>query len=208
MMSPSIKIKLLAPIFISISAFSITHSVLAQIAPQEHSVTESQPGKVTRTNVIRASVVVTQIDKATRKLTLKRPTGSTFDVIAGNEVKNFDQIKVNDEVAIAYEKSLTLDLKKAGEASSSSSGVVAHAEPGDKPANVMAYSVTVVAQVIDVNPERKTITLQGEKGRVVELDVKNPDQFKVVKTGDQVEVTYTEAMAIAVEPTLKKATTK
>ncbi len=29
------------------------------------------------------------------------------------------------------------------------------------------------------------------------LDVQNPDQFKVVKKGDQVEVTYTEAIALS-----------
>ena len=32
------------------------------------------------------------------------------------------------------------------------------------------------------------------------LNVQNPDQFKVVKKGDQVEVTYTEALALSVEP--------
>ena len=34
----------------------------------------------------------------------------------------------------------------------------------------------------------------------VTLDVRNPDQFKVVKVGDEVEVTYTEALALSVEP--------
>ena len=37
------------------------------------------------------------------------------------------------------------------------------------------------------------------------LNVQNPDQFKVVKKGDQVEATYTEALAVSVEPTLKPA---
>ena len=37
------------------------------------------------------------------------------------------------------------------------------------------------------------------------LDVKNPDQFEVVEKGDQVEVTYTEALALSVEPAPKPA---
>jgi len=37
----------------------------------------------------------------------------------------------------------------------------------------------------------------------VTLNVQNPDHFKVVKKGDQVEVTYTEALALAVEPAAK-----
>ena len=32
---------------------------------------------------------------------------------------------------------------------------------------------------------------ESDYGKVVTLDVKNPDQFKVVKVGDQVDVTYT-----------------
>jgi hypothetical protein len=38
--------------------------------------------------------------------------------------------------------------------------------------------------------------------------VQNPEQFKVVKVGDQVEVTYTEALALSVEPAPKPATAK
>jgi hypothetical protein len=30
--------------------------------------------------------------------------------------------------------------------------------------------------------------------------VHNPDQFKVVKAGDQIDVTYIEALALSVEP--------
>jgi hypothetical protein len=32
------------------------------------------------------------------------------------------------------------------------------------------------------------------------LNVQNPDQFKAVKTDDQIEATYTEAAALSVEP--------
>jgi hypothetical protein len=42
------------------------------------------------------------------------------------------------------------------------------------------------------------------KGNIVDLDVKSPDQFRVVQKGDRVNVTYTEALAIAIEPAGKK----
>jgi len=41
-------------------------------------------------------------------------------------------------------------------------------------------------------------------GNTVTLDVQNPDHFKVVKVGDEVRVTYTEAVAVSVEPAAKK----
>jgi hypothetical protein len=42
----------------------------------------------------------------------------------------------------------------------------------------------------------------------VTLAVRNPEQFKVVKKGDQVEVTYTEALALSVEPAPKPTAAK
>jgi len=38
--------------------------------------------------------------------------------------------------------------------------------------------------------------------------VQNPDQFKVVKKGDLIEVTYTEAIALSVDPASKPAAAK
>jgi hypothetical protein len=34
--------------------------------------------------------------------------------------------------------------------------------------------------------------------------MKNPDHFKVVKKGDNVEAVYTEALAVSVQPAAKK----
>jgi hypothetical protein len=39
----------------------------------------------------------------------------------------------------------------------------------------------------------------------VDLKVQNQDHFKVVKQGDQVEVVYTEAVAVAVTPASQPA---
>jgi hypothetical protein len=79
------------------------------------------------------------------------------------------------------------------------------AKPGEKPAGAIGRQVTIIADVIDVNPKDKTITVKGPKGNIVELEVKNPDHFKVVKKGDQIEAHYVEAVALSVEPAKKGA---
>jgi len=61
---------------------------------------------------------------------------------------------------------------------------------------------------VRVDPAAKIISLKGPQGNVLDLPVQNPDQFKVVKVGDKVEATYTEAMAISVEPAPKAAAKK
>ena len=82
------------------------------------------------------------------------------------------------------------------------------AKPGERPAAAAGREVTAIAKVTGVDKNAKTITLKGPRGNVVTLDVQNPDHFKVVKVGDEVEVVYTEAVAISVEPAPKKAAAK
>jgi hypothetical protein len=178
----------------------------AQQAPVGAQITTNAPGKVSMTEGIKASALVTAIDKATRTITLKGPEGRSFDVVAGDAVKNFAQIKVNDEVVVEYIRALTLEVKKGGGPRSRvDSADAVRAKPGEKPGAAVGRQVTIMADVIDVNPKEKTITVKGPKGNIVELEVKNPDHFKVVKKGDQIEANYVEAVALSVEPAKKGA---
>jgi len=122
-------------------------------------------------------------------------------VTAGPEVKNFAQIKVGDQVTVEYVESLALELKKGGGApvAATAKEGAAAAKPGERPGMVGGRQVTVVADVIDVNAETQVVTLKGPQ-RTVEMKVRDPEQFKLIKKGDQVQATYTEAMAIAVTP--------
>jgi hypothetical protein len=177
----------------------------AQTKPQGAAVVASEPGKAVAAETIKASVLVTAIDKASRTVSLKTASGEVFDVVAGDDVRNFDQIKAGDQVVVQYVRALSLELKKSGGASGATVTTDAvRAKPGEKPGGAVGRQVTVMTTVTDVNPKNKTISLQGPKGNVVVLDVKNPDQFKVVKKGDKVEAVYTEALAISVEPAAKK----
>lgn len=178
----------------------------AQQAPVGAQISTNSPGKVSMTEGIKVFALVTAINKATRTISLKGPEGRSFDVVAGDAVKNFAQIKVNDEVIVEYIRALTLEVKKGGGPSSRvDSADAVRAKPGEKPGVAVGRQVTIIADVIDVNPKEKTITVKGPKGNIVELEVKNPDHFKVVKKGDQVEANYVEAVALSVEPARKGA---
>lgn len=197
---------LVTGVFALLTASSLP--ALAQTAPQEGTVLSSQPGKVQQATIAKETVVITAINKASRKLTIKNAAGQVSDIVAGEAVRNFDQIKVGDSVLIEYLRALSLTLKKAGEPTTPISETVdsARAKVGDKPAGVVSHTITTVAEVIDVDPTAKTITLQGKgpEGRVVVLEVKNPDQFKVVKEGDLIDVVHSEAMALSVQPAAGK----
>lgn len=173
-------------------------------------VVASEPGKAVVASAVEISAQVVGVDKATRTLSLKGPKGDVVDIVAGSEVKNFDQIKAGDAVVVRYLEALTLELRKAKAAPGDVvvKEEAAKAKPGERPAVAGARQVSLIAEVVAVDPQKSTISLKGPKGRVVTLKVQNPEQFKVVKKGDQVDVTYTEALALSVEPAPKAAAKK
>src|SRR5215510_8293487 len=190
----------------------LTAVVLAAGVPAAHaqkpaatgaSVVASEPGKAAMVTTAEITATVVSIDKATRTVTLKGPK-RTVDVVAGDEVKNFDQIKVGDRVVVKYVEALTLELKKTKAPLDAKTDVAAvRAKPGERPADAVGREITVLDDVVAVDPKKSIISLKGPRGNVVDLKVQNPDHFKVVKVGDQVEAVYTEALAVAVTPAPK-----
>ena len=170
----------------------------------------SEPGKASAVRRVEMSAQVVSIDKPTRTVTLKGPKGNVLDVVAGDDVRNFDQIKVGDFVVARYIEATTLELKKttAGTGGASVREEVRRAKQGERPGVAGAREVTAMADVTALDPQNSTVTLKGPKGNEVTLSVRNPDQFKVVKKGDKVQVTYTEALALSVEPAPKPASDK
>jgi hypothetical protein len=162
------------------------------------------PGVAGAAQTVKITATITAIDAATRAVTLKGPQGKETTITAGPEVKNFAQMKVGDQVNAEYVEALMLELKKGstapvGRTDQAAAGV---AKPGELPAGMVGRQVTITAEVVGVDPATQTVTLRGPQ-RTVELKVRDPAQFKMVAKGDRVEATYTEAVAIAVEPAKK-----
>ena len=83
-----------------------------------------------------ATATVTAVDPAKRLISLEdQDDGREFTVEAGEDVRNFAQIKVGDEVNVEYYQALAADVTKA-EASDSDGAVLlgSRAAEGDKPA--------------------------------------------------------------------------
>ena len=165
----------------------------------------STPGQVGVTKAVQISAIITAIDKATREVTLKGPKGKELTLTVGPDVKNFDKFKVGDLVNATYVEALTLKLVKGGgevvETTEQAAAVAA--KPGEKPAGAVGRQITVVANVIALDPASQTITLKGPK-QTVDLMVHDPAQFKRIAVGDQIRATYSEALAMALEPAAPK----
>jgi hypothetical protein len=180
---------------------------VALAQPQVSGAVATAPGQAKAVSVITAEATVTAVDAATRNVTLKLKDGKTRTITAGDEVRNFDQIKVGDTVKAKYIESVSIELKKDGKAvlGQTQRGSLERAAMGEKPGGVMVREVTAVAEVVNVDTPRKLVSVKNDKGDVFDLQVKDPEQLKLVKKGDQVQATYTEALAIGLEPAAKPA---
>ena len=192
--------KVLRCLAAALIASAIAAPALAQ--PTSGTSVMTGPGTATASRVVTASATVTAIDLATRHVTLRRADGSTFLVVAGEEVRNLPQLNVGDTVTITYYDTLALELKKGGTgapASRTDSVSGSRAEVGQRPGGAATRETVIVADVIAVNPAAQTISLRGPGGRV-DLPVKDPEQFKRITVGDQVQATFIEAAALSITP--------
>ena len=169
--------------------------------------TKSGQPTVKRARVVSLTATVEAIDVAQRLVTLKGSKGNVLTVTVDERVKNLPQVQVGDQVLVKYYEALALRVGPPGEAtpSASATGALATAQPGQKPAGVGAREVTVTATVEAINKKAGTVTFKGPEGNSVTVKAQDPKNLDLVKVGDKVEITYTEALAISVQEAKKKS---
>lgn len=171
----------------------------------EKAASPDKPAPVKKERVVSAKATVQAVDLEKRVVTLKGEKGNVFDVAVGEEVKNLPQVKAGDIVEVKYYESIAYRILKPGE---SAAGVqetetVARAKPGEKPAGVMGREVSLVATIKAIDKKKSTVTLKGPEGRTVTVKAEKPENLAKLKVGDEVQITYTEALAISVEKAKK-----
>jgi hypothetical protein len=161
----------------------------------------TKDGAFQRSNLVQATATVEAIDYQTRMVTLRGQEGKSITFKAGEEVRNLAQVKKGDQVVASYYESVAVRVLKPGEAEPAvgAAGAVERAKPGEQPGISSAQTVTVVATIEQIDKPNQTVTLKSPEGKSAVVKVKDPSRLDMVKVGDKVEITYTEAVAIAVE---------
>lgn len=196
--------KLLVVVAVMIFALSLTVTGVAQEKKAKAASTGKKPS-VYKEKVVTGTATVEAVDLEKRIVTLRRADGSVFDLTVGEEARNLPQVKVGDEVVVKYYESIAVQVKKPGAAEGAEvKETVTRAKPGEKPAGAVAKQVTVTTTVEKIDKKKMIATLKGPEGKVVDVKVRDPKNLENVKVGDQVVITYTEAVAVSVEKPKKK----
>jgi hypothetical protein len=154
--------------------------------------------KEVRTLTVRGTVEA--VDKEKRTVTLKGPEGRTL-TLAVRDPKKLDAVKVGDPVVARYHESLVIQVRKPGEAAPGVTAKegMATSKPGETPGGAVGRQVTLTVTITAFDTKQQTVTVKGPEGNVETFKVRNPKNLDGVKVGDLVEVTYTQALAIALD---------
>ena len=152
--------------------------------------------------IVTVKARVDSIDKATRRIVMTGPEGRSMSVVAGPDVRNFDQIMVGDTVVLKHFQALAVDLiKRPG-----SDGIremvqregVMVSPQGGMPGAMAGRETVIIANVWSVDKKRQIVTLRGAREGLREFKVKDPARLAAVQVGDQVELKYVDAVAVGV----------
>jgi Cu/Ag efflux protein CusF len=151
---------------------------------------------------VKLTAKVKKVDLKTRHVTLEDPDGKLVTVKAGDEVRNLAQLKVGDNVVVKYYESLAYEVKKPGDATPGIAVAAGaqRAKLGEKPGGGVARVTTITTTITGIDKTNGTVTLTGPDGEPTTVKARNPANLDKVKIGDLVEITYTESLAIAVDP--------
>jgi hypothetical protein len=152
---------------------------------------------------IRAKVVA--LDMARRTASLKGPKGNVVTVNVPTEVRNFDQVRVGDELSVRYATAVAAKLErvtKSGIRERVETADTVRAEQGDKPGVAIGRTVEILAEVQSIDKKNAQVVLRGAE-RTVAMVVPPSVDIKTLKVGDEVRALFIEAAVVTVEKVAK-----
>jgi hypothetical protein len=191
-------------VFAAAVAFMLSLATGALAQATKGAAPAEQP-RVVKERAAVMTATVQAIDLNTRIVTLKGPKGEVRDIKVGEEAVNLPQVKVGDLVTVKYYESLAIEVIKPGTVSGAGEkSAIVRAKPGEMPGGMAARQSTVTATVTAIDKKKGTISLKGPEGKTVVAKAEDPKNLDKVKVGDELMITYTEALAISVEKAKKK----
>ncbi len=144
------------------------------------------PGKAAAVQTVKITATIAAIGhRDTRCHPSRDPQGNLLTVTAGPDVKNFDKLKVGDQVDLQYVEALTLELKKGGglivRGRTDKADAVA-AKKGEMPGAAAGRQVTIIADVVAVDAAKQIVTLKGPK-QTVDLRIADPGAVQAYRQG-------------------------
>jgi hypothetical protein len=177
-------------------------SPYSSLRPGTESKIEAAPTDMDQSMLVETAAEVAEVDHKGRTVTLKVPDGRLASIRVGKDVTNLGQIKAGDYLEVTYYEGKQVVILPPGAAELGTTKEVLQGK--DAPvAGVAGQQIVKTVEILDVDPFKKTVSFRGEDKRVREMALGGTDlehYLKEVKKGDTVQVSFVEAVALALKP--------
>jgi uncharacterized lipoprotein YajG len=171
--------------------------------------TETKPITRHEAELTTITATVESVDLEKREVTFKGPRGNKVTLEADKSVKRLDEIKPGDLVRASYYQSIAAELREPTAEEKANPLVVeegaAKAPHTEAPALGVARKATAVATIESIDRSAQTITVKGPRGKTVTAKVEKPENLEKMQVGQNIVITYTEALALSLEKVGKKS---
>jgi hypothetical protein len=154
--------------------------------------------------VSRMVATVEFVDLATRMVGIVGPDGSGLVLQAGEQVRNLDQVGTGDRVTVEYYEGLAAAINPSASRNEVKvTEALVRSAAGERPAGAAGDAITATVLIEYVDTLRHVVRFKGPLGKTRVVRVMKPEfrtLLKNLKPGDQVELTYFEALAVSVQP--------
>lgn len=183
----------------------LKHAVVLALVCVPLAAVGQQAGPYEAARTVQIAATIQAISPGDRHVTLLGDDGRKLIVEAGPAVKNFNEVKAGDKVLVIYQEGLVADVKPKGQdapGAKPSTGT-APSGHGQRAAPATDGAIATTVRIEEVDTSEHTVTFTRADGETRKLAVMRPDAKRFIETlkaGDEVEVTYREAVAVSIEP--------
>ena len=148
---------------------------------------------------VSKTATITAINQTTRTVTLKDTDGNVEDVQCGPEVTRFNELKVGDVVTFSYHAAVVYQIVKPGEKTAPAAGADVVRGQGVKPSGAVTQQLKARVTIESVDAAAASVTVRTPNGHRMTAQVEDKKNLEGLKTGDKVEITFTEALMVTVD---------
>jgi hypothetical protein len=143
---------------------------------------------------------IENINKENRTVTLRDPDGHMVTVRVPETFERFSALRVGDTVTARYTEAMALAVGKPGEAAPEPSTEEYASRSDEMPGGVMARRMSEQVTVMDIDHEEGILSVKMPDGSLNTLQVGDKQKLEGLQPGDQINVTYTEALLLSAQP--------
>lgn len=163
--------------------------------------TVPKPLEISEVEELQATVVA--VDADARTLVLRGPEGNEMGLKVGTNVRNLSQVRVGDILRVSYYTGFLFSIAEPGSAGTDAAVIAGREELGERPGAVVGTTIRETVEILSIASDGTSVSFRGSDGVIQSIDVprKEGQAFaRKLQQGDLVDIQYTEAVAINVQP--------